>query len=105
MEGGLCSGWYGLSKARRRTFPLFVTRTLEAPSKRSLSPSPMARKGESCIQHVCTVQLPDIPWHLHCLRMPAITCCKDREKQMNKVILKTDNEMHSSFQNNRENNN
>lgn len=55
---------------------LLLTITFEAPSNLSLRLSPMCLKLGSRIQHVFTVQEPDIPWHLHSCRISVCTCCE-----------------------------
>lgn len=59
---------------------LLVTMTREAPSKRSFRLSPTTRKLGNRIQHVFTVQLPDIPWHLHSWRISDWTCCNEKRE-------------------------
>lgn len=55
---------------------LLLTWTLDAPSKRSFSESPITLKFGNRIQQVLTEQEPDIPWHLHSSRISAWTCWK-----------------------------
>lgn len=63
--------WFSLLLLR-----LLLTWTLDAPSNRSLSESPITRKFGNRIQHVLTEQDPDIPWHLHSSRISDWTCFK-----------------------------
>lgn len=89
---------------------LFVTITLEAPSNRSFRLSPTTRKLGNRIQHVLTVQLPDIPWHLHSCRISACTCCYvsitdrswefnhvRREKKGKKILVSSLHELYNSY--------
>lgn len=59
---------------------LLLTWTLDAPSNRSLSESPITRKFGNRIQQVLTEHDPDIPWHLHSSRISDWTCCKRKRK-------------------------
>lgn len=79
LVGYLWLGFDGLIRNFPRAFdPRLVTwfpsMILDAPSKRSLMLFPMSRKEGSRIQQVLTVQLPDIPWHLHSRRISCCTC-------------------------------
>ncbi len=48
--------------------------------KRSFRKSPTTRKLGSLIQHVLTVQDPDIPWHLHSCCISDATVCRERNE-------------------------
>lgn len=74
----LCRCWIAFSLV---PCALLVTITRDAPSKRSFKLSPTIRKFGKRIQHVFTVQLPLMPWHLHSWRISLWTCWNGRKRK------------------------
>lgn len=92
LWSGLCGRSWNLYRSRRGTLcgaasfrwrgasnSVLGIMTRDAPSKPSFNASPTDRKLGSRIQHVLTVQDPDIPWHLHSWRISVCTCCGQNE--------------------------
>lgn len=76
-----------LARRRWRTWPssicpvfLLWGRISMAPEKRSLSREPTSRNSGVTCQHVFSWQLPEVPWHLHFLRMFSITTCQGHKQ-------------------------
>lgn len=62
---------------------LVVLPTLSDVSYFCFSCFPISWNGESCLQHVRTVQDPDTPWHLQVVSTPALMTCRHTHPQKN----------------------
>lgn len=60
---------------------LVVLPTLSDVSYFCFSCFPISWNGESCLQHVRTVQDPDTPWHLQVVSTPALMTCRHTRPQ------------------------
>lgn len=60
---------------------LVVLPTLSDVSYFCFSCFPISWNGESCLQHVRTVQDPDTPWHLQVVSTPALMTCRHTRSQ------------------------
>lgn len=70
---------------------LVVLPTLSDVSYFCFSCFPISWNGESCLQHVLTVQDPDTPWHLQVVSTPALMTCRHTRPQ-NKISYRGRNQ-------------